>query len=118
MCKILQISRSGFYKYKEPQENKDEHTELVSKIFRDDQKAYGTRRIKKECQRQGVTVSRQRIGRIMDSEGLVSSYTVAKYKVYKTKVNNDIVSNHVDREFNDRKVYEVIVSDLTYVRVE
>ena len=117
MCKILQISRSGFYKYKEPQENKDEHTELVSKIFRDNQKAYGTRRIKKECQRQGVTLSRQRIGRIMDSEGLVSSYTVAKYKVYKTQVNKDIVSNHVDREFNDRKVYEVIVSDLTYVRV-
>lgn len=117
MCKILKISRSGFYKYKEPMENKDEHTGLVSKVFYENQKAYGTRRIKQECQRQGVTLSRRRIARIMRSEALVSSYTVAKYKVYKNKVNNDKISNHVDRRFNDRKVYEVIVSDLTYVRV-
>lgn len=117
MCRILNISRSGYYNYKDPVERKDEYTELVTKIFYENQKAYGTRRIKKECKRQGITLSRRRIGRIMNSEGLVSSYTVAKYKVYKTKVNNDVVTNHVDRKFNNRGAYEVIVSDLTYVRV-
>ena len=117
MCRILKISRSGYYKYQEPETKKDEYTELVCKIFKENQRAYGTRRIKKECQRQGVTISRRRIGRIMRSEALVSSYTVAKYKVSKSKVNNDLVSNHVDRQFNDRIKHEVIVSDLTYVRV-
>ena len=53
----------------------------------------------------------------MRSEALASIYTVAKYKVSKSKANNDLVSNHIDRQFNDRIKHEVIVSDLTYVRV-
>lgn len=117
MCRILQINRSGFYKYKEPEDKKDEHTQLVCKLFRDNLKAYGTRRIKQEAQRQGVRISRRRIARIMRSEALVSSYTIAKYKVHSSKVNDELVSNHVDRKFNGREVYEVVVSDLTYVRV-
>lgn len=117
MCRILKISRSCYYKYQEPETKKDEYTGLICKIFKENQRAYGTRRIKKECQRQGVTISRRRIARIMRSEALASSYTVAKYKVSKSKANNDLVSNHIDRQFNDRIKHEVIVSDLTYVRV-
>lgn len=117
MCETLEISRSGYYNYKEPKEQEDEHTNLVCKIFNENQKAYGTRRIKQECLRQSVVISRRRIGRIMSSEALVSSYTVAQYKVSKSKINEEEVSNRVDRKFNDRKAYEVIVSDLTYVRV-
>lgn len=117
MCKILEISTSGYYNYKEPEQAKDEHTKLVSKIFNENYKAYGTRRIKKECKRMGVIISRRRIARIMLSEGLVSSYTVAKYKVENTTVNNDAIPNHVDRQFNNRELLEIIVSDLTYVRV-
>lgn len=117
MCKILEISRSGYYKYKELKNNKDEHTILVCKVFKENQRAYGTRRIKQECKRQGVTLSRRRIARIMRSEALLSTYTIAKYRVSKSEVNNDLILNHVDRQFNDRGAYEVIVSDLTYVRV-
>lgn len=54
MCNILEISTSGYYNYKEPEQTKDEHTKLVSKIFNENYKAYGTRRIKKECKRMGV----------------------------------------------------------------
>lgn len=117
MCTILEISTSGYYNYKEPEIVKDEHTELVTKVFYENYKAYGTRRIKKECARLGVTISRRRIARIMRSKGLVSSYTVSKYKVEKTLVNNDKVENHLNRQFDNRQVFEVIVSDLTYVRV-
>ena len=117
MCSILEISTSGYYSYKEPEVAKVEHTELVTRIFNENYKAYGTRRIKKECKRLGVIISRRRIGRIMHSEALVSSYTVSKYKVEKTAVNNDKVENHVDRQFDNRDSLEVIVRDLTYVRV-
>lgn len=65
----------------------------------------------------GVVISRLRIGRIMRAEGIISSYTLVKYTASKTKVNNDLITNHVDREFDDRAKHEVIVSDLTYVRV-
>ena len=44
-------------------------------------------------------------------------YTLKKYRKTKDNTNNDAVSNLVAREFDHRKEFEVIVSDLTYVRV-
>ena len=72
MCKILNISRSHYYNYKEKIENKNPLTNEVIKIFRDNKKTYGTRRIKAKLKEKGYTVSRRRI---MAEEGLVSSYT-------------------------------------------
>ena len=46
MCKILKISRSHYYNYKEKIEDKDPLTNEVINIFRDNKKTYGTRRIK------------------------------------------------------------------------
>lgn len=54
MCRLLRINRSSFYKYKDPEDKKDKHTEFVCKLFRDNFKAYGTRRLKQEAQRQGI----------------------------------------------------------------
>lgn len=53
----------------------------------------------------------------MCENGLVSSYTVAKYKVHKTTCNEEQISNVLDRSFDNRANLEVVVSDLTYVRV-
>ena len=43
MCRILRISRSGYYKHQESISRVDDHRELVTKIFLENQKAYGTR---------------------------------------------------------------------------
>lgn len=117
MCKILNISRSHYYNYKEDTKSKDSLTEEVITIFRDNKKTYGTRRIKAALKSKGYTVSRRRIGRIMANEGLVSVYTKAQYKVYPTEVSEVPIENKLDREFNNRNPLEAIVSDLTYVRV-
>lgn len=119
MCAVLNIPRSTFYyeSKSEPINTVDEHTDDVIRIFKANRKSYGTRRIRKALSDEGKTVSRRRIKRIMNENGLVSTYTVAKYKVHKSTPNNDIVENSVNREFDDRECLEVIVSDLTYVRV-
>lgn len=54
----------------------------------------------------------------MRTYSLVSNYTVAQYKPSKTKCNEAEIENIVDRKFSDRKQLEVVVSDLTYVRVD
>lgn len=119
MCVVLNIPRSTFY-----YESKslaiitpDEYTEDVIRIFKANRKSYGTRRIKKALSDVGKTASRRRIKRIMNDNGLISSYTVAKYKVHKSVSNNDVIENSVNREFDNRDNLEVVVSDLTYVRV-
>ena len=53
----------------------------------------------------------------MRLNGLVSAYTIKKYRPHKDHVNNENQPNMVNRDFYDKSQYEVIVSDLTYVRV-
>ena len=61
MCKILEISRSGYYKYKDKDfsKQKDEHTDLVVKVFHDSHQIYGARKIKKACEDQGINLTRR-----------------------------------------------------------
>jgi transposase InsO family protein len=95
----------------------DEFTDAVLKIFQENRNNYGTRKIKRELAKLGYIVSRRRIGRIMRDNGLVSTYTIAQYKVHKTTCNEDNINNEVAQQFDDRELSEVVVSDLTYVRV-
>jgi len=117
MCKALEISRSTYYSYKEPETKKDVLNDLVVKIFNENQHVYGTRKLKVELAKKKHTVSRRRIAKIMRFNGLVSAYTIKKYRAHKSTVNNEQQPNIVDRQFNGKKPHEVIVSDLTYVRV-
>ena len=48
---------------------------------------------------------------------LVSNYTIKQYKPKRNAPNNDTTPNIVNREFNDRNLREVVVRDLTYVKV-
>ena len=118
MCSVLQLPRSTYY-YESTliEVDFDEFTDAVIKIFQEPRNNYGTRKIKKELAKLGHTASRRRIGRIMYENGLVSTYTVAQFKVHKTTCNKDEIKNEVDREFDNRELSEVVVSDLTYVRV-
>lgn len=67
--------------------------------------------------KEDVIVSRRRIGRIMKQEGLVSNYTIAQFKPHIDRCNESKIANKVNREFNNQLEYNVVVSDLTYVRV-
>jgi len=117
MCQVLQLSRSTYYY--EAKQKKDESV-LVTKIidiFKSSRNNYGTRKIKKELAKDGEQVSRRRIGRIMKQEGLISKYTIAQFKPHIDKCNESKVANLVERKFNQQHHLNVVVSDLTYVRV-
>lgn len=119
MCEVLQIPRSTYYyKAKERESNDDELTDLIVTIFRDSRNLYGQRKIKKELEKMGWIVSRRKISNIMKEQGLVSKYTVAQYKPSKTSCNESEISNVLNREFKQNAPLKVIVSDLTYVRVQ
>lgn len=118
MCRCLQVPRSTYYYEATKRDNQDkEITEAIIKIFKESRRIYGQRKIKEELEALGYTVSRRRIGRIMKEQGIVSKYTIAQFKPMKSKVNEDTTTNTLNREFNDRDELEVVVSDLTYVRV-
>ena len=117
MCKVLQISRSTFYYESQISSGSDEISEAIIAIFKENRNNYGTRKIKVELHKLDLTVSRRRIGRIMKEQGLVSAYTVAQFKVHKDTCNESLVTNELNRGFDTKAPLAVVVSDLTYVRV-
>ena len=58
-----------------------------------------------------------RSGKIMKKHGLVSVYTVAQFKPHKQKCNEEPIANQLNREFHSDRPSALVVSDLTYVRV-
>ncbi|MBS4535599.1 IS3 family transposase [Clostridium sp. D2Q-14] len=118
MCKVLQLSRSTYYYESKQKIDTDKITPKVIDIFKASRNNYGTRKIKVELNKLGFIVSRRKIGRIMKENGLVSNYTVAQYKPHPNKCNESKISNELNRKFNTNTPYSVVVSDLTYVRVD
>jgi transposase InsO family protein len=117
LCKILKVPRSTYYYESKEKSDESGLKTLIEDIFISSRRSYGTRKIKKDLQKQGKRVSRRKIGRLMKNIGLVSKYTVAQYKPHIDKSNESNASNIVNREFDNREHMNVVVSDLTYVRV-
>lgn len=118
MCKVLKLSRSSFYYNPIPKEIDSEFENAVIDEFHKSRNNYGTRKLKIVLARCGIYASKRRIGKVMKKYDLVSNYTLKLKKTKKHNVNNDDISNIVNRDFDNRKPLEVVVSDLTYVRVD
>ena len=118
MCRVLNLQRSTYYYEAKQRPKQDLLTLEVIEIFHASRQNYGTRKIKVELEKQGLQVSRRRIGRIMKEQGLVSTYTIAQFKPHVSTCNESKQNNELNREFKQEEAYHVVVSDLTYVRVE
>jgi len=119
MCKLLEVPRSNYYYEINRIEHEDETNddEAVIKAFDDSKGNYGARKLKIELAKIGLILSRQKIRKIMIKNALVSSYTVLQYKATKSTSNEQKIENILSRDFDDRDLHEVVVSDLTYVNV-
>lgn len=117
MCRVLQIPRSTYYYEAKSKQDESELTANIIDIFKASRNNYGTRKIKSDLKDRNLIASRRRIGRIMKQEGLVSSYTIAQFRPQKDTCNESKIENIVDRQFNKQPYRNIVVSDLTYVRV-
>jgi transposase InsO family protein len=118
MCKFLKIPRSSFYYKPNPRKIDSEFENSVIEEFRHSRNNYGTRKLKIMLKKRMVTASRRRIGKVMVKYNLVSSYTLKLAKKRKKSVvNKDQIANLVNRKFSGRPPLDVVVSDLTYVKV-
>jgi transposase InsO family protein len=99
MCKVLQLPRTTYYYDVKERVSEDDITSDFIKIFQASHQNYGTRKIKFELKKREKIVSRRRIGRIMNEQGLISTYTVAQFKPHAKPCNESALANELDREF-------------------
>ena len=100
MSKVLQIPRSTYYYEAKERATSDDITSDVIEVFQASRQNYGTRKIKVELKKRGHIVSRRRIGRIIQEQGLVSTFTVAQFKPHTKSCNESEQKNELIREFD------------------
>lgn len=120
MCQVLKVSTSGYYKwlYKTPSKRELRNAMLIKEIhivYRASRGRYGSPRIAKELNMQGVSVSRPLVAKLMRKECL-RSIVRRKYRVTTNSSHKyPVVENILNREFNVQEQNKVWVSDITYI---
>lgn len=121
MCKVLKVSRSGFYKWfkSEPSRRVLENKKLkeqIIKIYQASECTYGSPRMTEQLLAIGWRVSRPRVARIMRKYGIRSVHKRKFVITTDSKHNYPIAKNLLNRRFNVERTGQVWVSDITYIR--
>lgn len=121
LCRVLGVSASGFYAWRDrPRSaramNNAVLTERIRQIHADSDQTYGMPRVRAELRAQGVTVSRQRVARLMRHAGLQGvsrrrAYIVTTQRNERQRPAPDLVQ----RRFHADSPNALWVADMTYV---
>lgn len=120
LCEILQISRSGYYKYVKHLNRTAKDFELAEKIRTKQEsckKTYGYRRMKLWLDSEGITKNPKTILRIMHKYDLLSE--IRRRKRWK-KMGEDKhrYDNWLNREFNAEHPNQKWVTDISYIQTQ
>jgi putative transposase len=120
MCRLMQVSRSGYYGWQEdsisPKALEDQRlTELIKIAFYEGRSVYGSRRIRKKLSNSGLIISRCRVIKLMKSANLVCK-SKRKFKLTtNSKHSRPIAPNLLLQNFNVPKINSCFVGDITYI---
>ena len=120
MCKVFEVSRSGYYDWRKRQDRTPKDQWLVDLIIECQQKCkqtYGIRRVRRWLQRQkGKVVNLKAILRIMRKLNLLSQIRRRKpYRNYQEAVHK--YPNLLKRQFDQAKPNQFWVTDITYIPI-
>ncbi len=121
MCKVLCVTRSGFYAWRGREESehsrRDRQLTVKVRAFHEASRGtYGSPRIHKDLEEDGEAVGRKRVARIMEQEGLTGLRPRAFRRTTDSKHNLPVAENIVDRNFSPEAQNQVWAGDITYVR--
>jgi putative transposase len=123
MCRVLEVSPSGYYasRKRSPSWHALIDEVLMARvriIHAESDETYGAPRVHRELQAEGLPASPKRVARLMREEGLVARPR-KRHRVSTTDSNHDnpIAPNLLAREFdvNGVGVNRVWVADITYI---
>ncbi len=123
MCKMLNISRSYYYKLVKLKFTvKDNETKYVNErieiIYNSSNKMYGSRKISACLAKEGIYFSTYKTLKLMKINGLSSLYNNKKrYQPYDVKEAYKVIeiSDKVEQKFTTDCERKILTSDLTYI---
>ena len=122
LCRWLNVSPSGFYKWRDrglSDRAKANHCLLkkIRRIFNDSRGSYGSPRVHAQLRREGELVSRSRVERLMRKAGLVGKAAKIYRRQASVKPFHQSLPNLRLERPKPKKVNEQWVGDVTYLKV-
>jgi putative transposase len=122
LCAVMRVSRSGFYDYLERYSPGGDHRPAeaglrrrIKEIFDQSRSSYGSRRIVKQLNKEGCTIGRYKVRRIMCEMGLKAK-TPKRFKLTTNSRHSFAVApNVLDRNFDVDVANKVWTADISYV---
>ncbi|MFT4126673.1 MAG: IS3 family transposase [Gordonia sp. (in: high G+C Gram-positive bacteria)] len=121
MCRVLGVSRSGFYEWKgrvesERSRRRRELGDLIEKFFEASEQTYGYRRIHADLVFDGYSVDDDTVRSIMRERGLWPCQPGPKRPVTTVAADAAGLPDLVRRDFTAADVGVKLVGDITYIR--
>lgn len=123
MCKCMRVSKNAYYNWLKHKDlivletPKIQLMKRIKVIFEENRQIYGSCRIQKKLERDGLIYSRSYIGLLMKKMGLKSVLRRKYVVTTDSKHSFPIANNELNRKFTSSKLGEKWVSDITYIRV-
>lgn len=121
MCRVLAVSRSGYYRWKKQvlskrrQQDNEYMLVQINESHRKSHETYGSPRIYRDIRAEGIVCGKNRIARLMRIHG-IQAKAKKKYKATTNSRHNlPIAPNLVCRNFVSNRPNKVWVSDITYI---
>jgi putative transposase len=122
LCKVMKVSRSGFYAYlkryvDDPSDNTNDTVleTRIKAIFKSSRSSYGSRRILKHLRSEGHQIGRYKVRRLMRDLGLKAKVR-RRFKVTtESRHSFPVAANILERKFDVEKPNSVWTADISYV---
>lgn len=123
LCKVLKVSRSGYYDWKArpPSKRIREDAALSGKVHEIHERSrgtYGSPRVHAELRSIGIRCSRKRVARLMRTEGLRGCIRGRRKPTTRRNKNTVPVEDLVRRDFGAPAPNRLWTADITYVNTE
>jgi len=121
MCKVLKVSRSGYYTWRKRQPSKRELedqrlTERIREIHEESRETYGAPRIHRVLRMENTRVGRKRVARLMRWDGLWGCSKQRFKQTATVRAELPAAPNLLDGNFHSDTSDRVWVGDVTQIR--
>jgi putative transposase len=121
MCRVLEVSTSGFYRWATEPVGKRERAraelgDAIARVHESNRSVYGSPRVHAALVQEGRKVCRNTVAKVMRLRG-IQPRTHRRFKVRTTDANHDhpIAPNVLGRNFQAQKINRTWLTDITYI---
>jgi putative transposase len=121
MCRVLEVSTSGFYRWSKAPVGKRDHRRLelgeaIARVHAANRGVYGSPRVRAALVQEGRRVCRNTVAKVMKQRG-IRARTHRRFKVRTTDSSHHhpIAPNVLDRNFTAKKLNQAWLTDITHI---